>query len=67
MAETDWAPPPAPDDLVQVRVAWEEEDLPAKVKQAAGRWRPRTKTWELPYRTVVSLGLEDRLTAEPGL
>jgi hypothetical protein len=34
VAEPDWAPPPGPDDLVQVRVAFGEEALRQRVKQA---------------------------------
>jgi hypothetical protein len=64
VAEMDWDPPPDPEDRVQIRVAWEEE-LRAKVKQAGGRWRPDTKTWELPFRAVADLGLEDRMVLMP--
>ena len=61
VAEADWEPPPSPDDLVHVRVAFEEEDLRRRVKEAGGRWRPESKTWELPLGVAVNLGLGDRV------
>jgi hypothetical protein len=66
VAEMDWDPPPGPEDRVQIRVAWEEEELRGRVKQAGERWRPDTKTWELPFRAVADLGLEDRIIPAPG-
>jgi len=66
VAEMDWDPPPGPDDRVEVRIAWEEEALRARVKQAGGRWRPETKTWEVTYRAVVDLGIEDRVVSARG-
>jgi hypothetical protein len=61
VAEADWIPPPGPDDLVQIRVAFGEEALRQRVKQAGGRWLPDSKSWELPLRVVEELGLEHRL------
>jgi hypothetical protein len=46
---------------VHVRVAFGEEELRRRVKEAGGKWRPETKTWELPLRTVDELGLMDRV------
>lgn len=66
VAESDWAPPPGPDDLVHVRVAFGEEDLRKAVKAAGGRWRPESKTWQLPLRVVEELGLRDRIVPGGG-
>ena len=63
VAEVDWDPPPGPDDLVHVRVAFGEEELRQRVKQAGGRWRPESKTWEVPLRVVDELGLRERIVA----
>ncbi len=61
VAEADWSPPPGPEDPVHVRVAFSEEELRRRVKEAGGRWRPESKTWSLPLRTVEELGLRDRV------
>ena len=61
MAEMDRDPPPGSEDRVRIRVAWTGEELRGRVKQAGGRWRPDTKTWELPFRAAADLGLEDRI------
>ena len=41
VTESDWDPPPGPDDFVHVRIAWAEDALRQRVKDAGGRWRPR--------------------------
>ena len=61
----DWDPTLGADDRVQTRVAWDEEELRRRVKQAGGRWRPESKTWELPFRAVADLGMEDRIVPPP--
>ena len=36
-----------------------------KVKAAGGRWHPHKVAWSLPHDRIVSLGLTDRMLAEP--
>jgi len=36
-----------------------------KVKAAGGRWHPHKVDWSLPHDRIVSLGLADRMLAEP--
>jgi len=31
------------------------------IRAAGGRWDKKSKYWELPYREVIALGLEDRI------
>jgi len=65
--ESEWEPsggPQAPEKLVQVRVAWTEEELRRRVKTAGGRWNPQRRAWELRYDQVVALGVTDRIVEE---
>lgn len=47
--------------IVGVRVHYGEVQLRRTIKAAGGRWNPNKKVWELPYRDVKELGLENRL------
>lgn len=68
VGERAWEPPPprfADNQIVGVRVAFEEVDVRERVKQAGGRWiRPR-RVWQLAYGAAVALGLSDRVVPEP--
>ena len=68
VGERDWEPPPprfADDQIVGVRVAFEEVDVRERVKQAGGTWdRPR-RVWQLAYGDAVALGLRHRVIADP--
>ena len=68
VGERDWEPPRprmADDQLVGIRVAFEEVEVRARVKQAGGTWdRPR-RVWQLAYGDAVALGLRDRVVADP--
>lgn len=68
VAESDWTPraraPRAtrpPEDMVYVRVAYDEEGLRAKLKAIGALWRPRLKLWELPWGVARGLQIEDRV------
>ena len=50
-----------PDDMVAVRIAYTETELRARIKTAGGIWRPRHKLWEIDWKTVRELGLQDRV------
>ncbi len=49
-----------PGDMVGVRVAYAEADLRERIKAAGDLWRFRHKLWELDWRTVRKLGLQER-------
>ena len=68
VGERDWEPRPprfADDQIVGVRVAFEEVDLRERVKQAGGTWHRPRRVWQLAYGDAVALGLSDRIVAEP--
>jgi len=56
--EVDWIPHQA---VVLVKVAWGEQGISSKVKEAGGKWNREKKAWELAYEKVVELGLEHRV------
>jgi hypothetical protein len=65
--EHEWEPrvaPPAPDQVMNLRVAGGEVELRRQVKAAGGKWRPQQQVWELRYDQVVALGLTGRIVAE---
>jgi hypothetical protein len=48
--ERDWEPPPprfADDQIVGIRVAFEEVDVRERVKQAGGTWHRPRRVWQL--------------------
>ncbi len=63
--ESTWAPrletTHRPSDLLGIQVAAHELEIREKVKHAGGIWRPRQKLWELSYREITVLGLENRI------
>jgi hypothetical protein len=54
-----------PSDMVGVAIAYGETDLRARIKAAGGIWRPRHRLWEVDWKTVRELGIQDRVV-EPG-
>ena len=65
--ERDWAPPAsafAYDQIVAVRVAFEEAVIREQVKQAGGTWNRPRRVWELAYGKAIALGLSDRVVRE---
>lgn len=53
-------------DMVAVRIAWDEWELRAAVKQAGAIWRPRQRVWELDWKSVRALKIQERLiSTEP--
>ena len=62
--EIDWEPDSqriAWNALVGVHIDRNERSLQRQVKQAGGKWNPVTQVWELPYKKLKDLGLEDRM------
>lgn len=67
--EMPWTPPPptrGADDVVFLRIAYDEADLRRRVKAAGAYWQPDRKLWCARYVVVRALGLEERIVAEPG-
>ena len=47
-----------------IRVAFGEVQIGRLVRAAGGRWYREKKLWQLPYREVMALGLENRIVTE---
>jgi len=50
--------------IVHIRVMYDEFGIISLVKSAGGKWNRSEKVWEISYRNVLSLGLEDRIVPE---
>ena len=61
VAEADWEPRFAPDEIVALRVAFSDIATRKRVKQAGGTWNPDRTVWHLRYDRVVALGLRRRI------
>jgi hypothetical protein len=46
---------------MNLRVMYGEVEISRLIKNSGGRWNREIKLWELSYREVVSLGLEERI------
>jgi hypothetical protein len=69
VAESDWEPRFAPDEIVALRVAFTDVATRNRVKQAGGAWNPDRTVWQLRYDRVAALGLRRRIVTlrHPGL
>jgi len=47
--------------IMKVRVKYGEVDLGLAVKSLGGKWNKAKKYWELPYKDILTLGLEHRI------
>lgn len=54
----------APDTLVAVHIAWDEDALRARVRAAGAEWIPALRHWRLPYQMARDLGLAHRIRPE---
>jgi hypothetical protein len=52
---------PRANQRLLIRVSYREEALRQRVKAAGGRWVPEERLWQLPYRQVKALNLEERV------
>ncbi|MCK6621580.1 MAG: hypothetical protein HUU32_23385 [Calditrichaceae bacterium] len=62
--ESAWQPKPSQTDteeIVSIKVNYDEIHLRSQVKQNGGKWNYHKKLWELPYRNVVQLDLVNRI------
>jgi hypothetical protein len=65
--EVPWAPRYGRllrDTVVAIQVTAREVALQKRVKAVGGQWNPEKKLWELAYKHVVELGLEDRMVVD---
>lgn len=49
------------DAIVAVRIAFHETELRERAKRLGAVWRPAQKLWEITWRDVRQLGIEDRV------
>ena len=53
-----------PNKLMDIRIEYGERELAQQVKSLGGRWNRQRKAWELQYRIVQRLKLEDRIISK---
>jgi len=51
--------------IVFLKFEYIESHLWKKVKSAGGKWNRETKLWEVQYKYIRELGLEDRIVFKP--
>jgi len=51
------------EEIVAVRIAWGEPDLPERAKQLGALWRPAQKLWEMRWIDAKRLGLSERIVS----
>jgi hypothetical protein len=66
VASVPWQPRARParrrdDDIVAVRIAWDEHDLRERAKRLGAIWRPAQKVWEMRWRDAKRLELRARV------
>ena len=49
------------DEIVAVRIAWDETDLRERAKRLGAVWRPAQKVWEMHWADARRLGLASRV------
>jgi hypothetical protein len=49
------------DEIVAVRIAYQETDLRERAKRLGAVWRPAQKLWEITWRDAKRLGVADRV------
>lgn len=54
------------DEIVAVRIAYQETDLRERAKRLGAVWRPAQKLWEITWRDAKQLGLGDRVVQPDG-
>lgn len=61
-----WQPRPrrprrTDDEIVTVRILWQETDLRERAKRLGAVWRPAQKLWEITWGNAKRLGFSDRI------
>ena len=54
------------EDIVYVRIGYEETELRARAKNLGAIWRKPQRLWEITYRDSKRLGIVDRIVGEDG-
>lgn len=49
---------------VEIRVNYGEVEIGRMVRSFGGKWNPKKKLWELPYKYVKELGLIQRIVSK---
>ena len=49
------------DEIVAVRIAWNETELRERSKRLGAVWRPTQKLWEISYGDAKRLGIAERI------
>jgi len=49
------------DEIVAVRIAFQETELRERAKRLGAVWRPAQKLWEIAWRDAKRLGIADRV------
>jgi hypothetical protein len=67
--EVPWQPASGvdPEQIVPLRIGFDEKDLQQRVKAAGGRWDAKAVVWRLTYSKVTELGIRDRIVEESGI
>ena len=55
------------DDVVFVRIGYEEAELRERAKRLGAIWRKAQRLWEITYRDSKRLGIEDRIVEAGGV
>lgn len=64
--EVPWKPEPTKDEIVLIRVQWNEKKVQKQVKKAGRRWDKERKIWLLRYGKLKDLGLTSRMMGTEG-
>ena len=48
-------------ELVSLRIAYNDTSARNQVKAAGGTWDPKRKVWQLDFEKVLELGMESRI------
>ena len=65
--ENMWEPDPKripANKLIDIKVDYGEVHIGKLVREAGGRWNRTKKVWELAYKNVIDLGLENRIVTK---
>lgn len=52
------------DEIVAVRIAWDEKDLRERARRLGGVWRPAQRLWEITWGDAKRLGISDRVVQD---
>lgn len=47
--------------IVELKIEYHEEELRSQIKEAGGKWNHEKKVWELKYKEVKKMCIEDRI------